>query len=1178
MLENINHNSIHMKKILTLLSIGALAVIALSTNHIAHAATSIIIDDGDAGYSDTGWTYWTTAGYDGDLHYIAAGGGSETATWTPTIPSTGSYTVSVHWTTHSNRATDAPYTVNYNGGSQTFDVNQELLADQSTVGGSNELSGWYKLGTFEFLAGTSGTVVLSNDANEYVIADAVKFEAVNYTVDDNATECPDASFTDIQSAIDAAPAGETITVCAGTYEEQLVIDTNDLHIQGAGVGSTILNQPAVLTTDAFGYKNLVTIDGATGVEISGISLTGDGSGLNTGVYVQAAGELSFHDNEITSIGSGDSNIGILIGRGSHSTTGSATISTNSISGYGKGGIVVDNIGSSATIDHNTITGSGPNTIAQNGIQISRGATGQISYNTVTDHFCTSVGGGCADDPTTSATADGASGILLYASGDPVEIDNNILTGNQFNIWTVGAQQVYIHDNTITGGSGNGIAIWDADQWSDPYFGFTEVSTTGLIENNTITNHDNGLIIRDYTAGGLLPAVEAHNNIIESNTVGAWSNTPFNAEYNDWGDCTGPYHASNPLGAGNPVSDNVDFSPWAGACNNSISGTKFEDMNGDGVRDLSDPGLYNWEITLTNTDTLDTQTTNTDINGDYSFENLEAGIYTVEETLQAGWGQSAPTSPAYYEIEVTFETASTDNNFGNYQYSEIHGTKFNDIDGNGVQEGEPGLEGWTIELRDGLDALIASDTTDVNGEYTLTDIAPGTYYISEVSQAGWTQTLPGSPYVYEVEVTSGSVMTDKDFGNQETGASAGTGEVYGMKFNDLNGNGVRDIDLEVPENSEPGIEGWKIRLKNMNTNVVVSTFTDADGNYSFTGLDPAPYRVSEKQEAGWVQTYPVSPNRYDVTVADNEIFTGLDFGNFKLAEVHGIKYEDMNGNGVYDAGDPLLPNWEIRLLGDSRDETVMTDINGEYAFYDIEPGIYSITETMKPGWGQSQPGAANGYGYAYEAESGEVATSVNFGNYQFTTIKGRKYHDKNLNGTRNTGEEWLPGWTIKAIHLGTGNTYQTTTNSQGRFTFTELAPGDYIIQEILQSGWVPTNPSTSFLNVSVVSNQVLSGLRFGNATIQDIAINTILNGFGGATMTSSIEEPQSLITSDPQPEPKVLEEPQPTPELQSSPSISPSSINFTENVSSGVTLLINDVTSTVSSRLDSALGGLRRSIR
>ncbi len=55
--------------------------------------------------------------------------------------------------------------------------------------------------------------------------------------------CTDGSapFTSIQAAIDAAAAGDRITICAGTYTEQLVLADKDVSLQGAGVDRTIVD-------------------------------------------------------------------------------------------------------------------------------------------------------------------------------------------------------------------------------------------------------------------------------------------------------------------------------------------------------------------------------------------------------------------------------------------------------------------------------------------------------------------------------------------------------------------------------------------------------------------------------------------------------------------------------------------------------------------------------------------------------------------------------------------------------------------------------------------------------------------------------------------------------------------------------------------------------------------------
>ncbi len=131
-----------------------------------------VVDNLDATvYPEGDWcTYSGSAPtYGDDCRYKAEGDGSATVTWTHDIPEDGNYNVYAWWIEGSERATNAPYTINYDGGSETVRVNQY----ESGSGGK-----WNYLGTYNFLAGTSGYVVLSDgpDANGVVVADAIKFE------------------------------------------------------------------------------------------------------------------------------------------------------------------------------------------------------------------------------------------------------------------------------------------------------------------------------------------------------------------------------------------------------------------------------------------------------------------------------------------------------------------------------------------------------------------------------------------------------------------------------------------------------------------------------------------------------------------------------------------------------------------------------------------------------------------------------------------------------------------------------------------------------------------------------------------------------------------------------------------------------------------------------------------
>ncbi len=85
------------------------------------------------------------------------------------------YRVSANWTTLANRATNAPYTV-FDGVTNrgTVRLNQELAPNDRVDAGGN----WEDLGGTWTITGNTLVVKLTNDANEYVIADGVRIERV----------------------------------------------------------------------------------------------------------------------------------------------------------------------------------------------------------------------------------------------------------------------------------------------------------------------------------------------------------------------------------------------------------------------------------------------------------------------------------------------------------------------------------------------------------------------------------------------------------------------------------------------------------------------------------------------------------------------------------------------------------------------------------------------------------------------------------------------------------------------------------------------------------------------------------------------------------------------------------------------------------------------------------------
>jgi uncharacterized repeat protein (TIGR01451 family) len=206
-----------------------------------------------------------------------------------------------------------------------------------------------------------------------------------------------------------------------------------------------------------------------------------------------------------------------------------------------------------------------------------------------------------------------------------------------------------------------------------------------------------------------------------------------------------------------------------------------------------------------------------------------------------------------------------------QYTELCGIKFNDLNGNGTQDsGEPGLANWVIEVKDANGNIIGYAVTDAQGKYCVVVPSPGTYTVSEQQQAGWTQTAPPTPGTYTVTVPPG--RTDLNFGNQQKGKA----EICVFKFEDKNGNGVRDFNPLNPNdpNNEPLLGGWQFNVSPAPLPPATSPVTTLPGGGICFGVSaPGTYTITEIVLPGWT---PTTPTTQTVTVPPSPV--NVFFGN------------------------------------------------------------------------------------------------------------------------------------------------------------------------------------------------------------------------------------------------------------------------------------------------------------
>ncbi|MDD4651151.1 MAG: SdrD B-like domain-containing protein [Methanothrix sp.] len=273
----------------------------------------------------------------------------------------------------------------------------------------------------------------------------------------------------------------------------------------------------------------------------------------------------------------------------------------------------------------------------------------------------------------------------------------------------------------------------------------------------------------------------------------------------------------------------------------------------------------------------------------------------------------------------------------------------DENGNGLQDaGEKGLEGVTVNLRDSGGNIVSNQTSTDEGEFIFENPTPGTYNLEFIPPAGYSITGKDAGTDDEKDsdadpVTHLAGPITVELGLSDNSWDAGFYQpvsISGMKFEDLNGNGVKD-------SGEPGLAGWTIKLMK-DANEVARTETDANGTYTFLYIEPGSYTVEEAAQAGWTQTSPAG-NAYNavsssgmlkITRADqSEVSaTEVNFGNRR--QLDAFQVEITANQQTVLSGQKL-----IFYITVNRDSNI--DLNSLTVKYTLPKGLNFVDSNHSP---------------------------------------------------------------------------------------------------------------------------------------------------------------------------------------------------------------------------------------
>ena len=320
-----------------------------------------------------------------------------------------------------------------------------------------------------------------------------------------------------------------------------------------------------------------------------------------------------------------------------------------------------------------------------------------------------------------------------------------------------------------------------------------------------------------------------------------------------------------------------------------------------------------------------------------------------------------------------------------------------------------------------------------------------------------------------------------------------GAISGTIYNDKDATWFNDSPvLDSP------FEGVTVRLLDADGNPVkdasgadITAKTAADGTYKFDRVPMGSYKVEVVPGAAKVdgtdvnlsdykQTYGygssttrseagkgklVTPTPITLTSAAPNA-TKIDFAFVKPASVGDFVWFDANKDGIQDADEAGVPGVTATLTGSDGQlpldasgktvEPVTTDANGKYVFTNLLPGLYALNFTPPAGYSETTTGVgddpaadSNSEVYLLKLEQGQNDETVDLGLVADGAIGDTLFWDVDNNGGSEPSgaDKPLVGVTVTLAYTtpaGVEKTLTTVTDENGKYSFKDLAPGDYVV--------------------------------------------------------------------------------------------------------------------------------------
>ena len=455
-------------------------------------------------------------------------------------------------------------------------------------------------------------------------------------------------------------------------------------------------------------------------------------------------------------------------------------------------------------------------------------------------------------------------------------------------------------------------------------------------------------------------------------------------------------------------------------NASISGYKFNDLNGNGVADSGEAHLSGWTINLYKGSAVNpTATTATDGSGNYSFTNLAPDTYKLCEVQQTGWVQTYPANNTCNSVTVALSGHNyTDTNFGNQGRGTITVVK-NVDDGFGNVTSDVTNWNWNIDGSGNFTTGSANAQAIAAGTYTVSEVQKTNYHVTASSCTN--ETVPNSPTTsLSATVSAGENVICTFTNTRDTGGLT----VIKHVVNDNGGTATAsDFTVHVTQSG---------------TDVAGSPAAGSETGTLYT-LTTGTYVVSENTPlSGYTQTSIVcnGQNTNQVTVSANSPSTCTITNNDISPQLTVIKHVINDNSGTSVASD-----FTLNVTGTNVAPNASFPGSEAGTTVTLNAGSYSVSETPDTGYTTTYSAGCSGT----LALAGMATCTVTNNDVPHPGIHVVKsgpataHEGDKVTYTftiTNTGDTTLSGTTVNDDIAGTGVYQSGDTNNNGLLDKTE----------------------------------------------------------------------------------------------------------------------------------------------